>query len=912
MSNTINNRIIEPYFCSCANIISEVSNEFLDFTGYVIDDLLGKSLYELGQALKINSQFSLDNISGNCSGYIFTKSLEVIEVDISLVNNNKTDEKKYTFVEKLNSRLSDKLTFINEAFLNNKSGVAIYDVNNMILLKANQEYLNFQDFPFSNSQNILGNPIADTITDFAGSNSKAIFDTVLETQKTSYIKDLKYEKSSKGITYWECIISPIFENKKIKYIFVYITDVTQSVLSNENIEVQNKIIQQQKKQLESQNMQLEQQNTRLINVLENLSEGVLFVDNKGKFLMVNPEAKRLVYKNDIGSYLYDALKTTKIFDMKGNEIFYEDFPSVRALKGEIVKNLQLLIVHPEKEYFVEISSIPVYDAFGNLSMVVTCFHDITQTIKQSKIIDNCKKELEDIIENIADGITLFDKKGNYTLFNKSEREMFYPYSKNIENIDDWYNYSRLYNMNGDRLALENTATHRIMRGEKITNMRMTVSFPNKTFDVDVSGTPIYDSEGNFSLGVLCSRDMTGYYKREEAINSRFQILNRIIDTFDLPVVRLSCPDLSIVNINKKAFNILKLIRPDVKSLDQIRNTNIKDLYDNFKTSECYQFIVETLKENKTKHLNKKTYWINEKQVYWNIIFEPVGEVNGKAQELLILIIDVTREITCNIEMEKALQLQGEFLVNISHELKTPLNVIFATAQLFNVYCTKGSLDKNKDSIIKYIESIKQNSYRLSKMINNIVDLSKIEAGFFKLNLSNKNIVEYVEEIVTSVTNFTDSKGLNITFDTNIEEKIIACDPEKVERVVLNLISNAIKFTDVGDEILVTVKDKGKFVEISVEDNGIGIEYKYLNMIFDRFKQVDKSLSRNAEGTGIGLSLVKSIVELHGGTIHVESEFGKGSKFTFTLPSIKVLNEDNLYNSEVRSGNQNILVELSDV
>ena len=117
---------------------------------------------------------------------------------------------------------------------------------------------------------------------------------------------------------------------------------------------------------------------------------------------------------------------------------------------------------------------------------------------------------------------------------------------------------------------------------------------------------------------------------------------------------------------------------------------------------------------------------------------------------------------------------------------------------------------------------------------------------------------------------------------------------------------------IGDEIFVDVKDKNEFVEISVKDNGIGIEEKYLDMIFDRFKQVDKSLSRNTEGTGIGLSLVKSIVELHGGSIYVESEFGKGSKFTVMFPSGKVFHENMLYSNKVRSENQSIQVELSDI
>ena len=256
--------------------------------------------------------------------------------------------------------------------------------------------------------------------------------------------------------------------------------------------------------------------------------------------------------------------------------------------------------------------------------------------------------------------------------------------------------------------------------------------------------------------------------------------------------------------------------------------------------------------------------------------------------------------------------QGEFLVNISHEIKTPLNVISSTAQLFDMYCKNGLLNDKKASIIKYIDAIKQNSYRLSKLINNIVDISKIEAGFFKLNLSNNNIVKVVEEIVMSVTTLTDSRGLNIIFDTDTEEKIIACDTEKIERIVLNLLSNAIKFSNEGDEIIVDIKDKNEFVDISVKDNGIGIEKEHLDMIFDRFRQVDKSLSRNTEGTGVGLNLVKSIVELHGGSIYVESEFGKGSKFTVKLPSKNVLKENMIYSSNVQSEDETIRVEFSDI
>ncbi|MBK5242659.1 MAG: PAS domain-containing sensor histidine kinase [Clostridium sp.] len=500
----------------------------------------------------------------------------------------------------------------------------------------------------------------------------------------------------------------------------------------------------------------------------------------------------------------------------------------------------------------------------------------------------------------------------YYEYKAQTNERYYVY---IDKTSDSYNEANLYDINGDEITLQNTPISRVMRGEKFKNMRMDLRFPHKTLQINVSGTPIYDGEGKFTIGVLCTQNMTDYLKREEAIRSQYKFLNRMVNTFDLPVVRISCPDLTVVDINKKAFSIIKQLNSDILSISQLTQMKLVDLLETYKpleTSKCYLCINEVIREKETKYLNKKEILLNGKQLYWNIIFEPIFKIDGEIQEILIIVIDVTAEIKSNIVMEKTLKLQGEFLVNISHELKTPLNVIFATAQLFDLFCNSGSLDDKRNSIIKYIDSIKQNSYRLSKLINNIVDLSKIEAGFYKLNLSNNNIVAIVEDIVMSVTNFTDIKGLNIIFDTDIEENIIACDPEAIDRIVLNLISNAIKFSEVGDEIFVSIKDKNKFVEISVKDNGIGIEEKNLDMIFDRFNQVDKSLSKNSEGTGIGLSLVKSIVELHGGSLFVESVFGKCSEFTVRLPSKKVLQESKLYINKLPIKNESIRVELSDI
>ena len=908
----LNNKMSEPYLCSCDGIVTEVNQPFVELTGFTINNIIGKSLLEIGVMIRINTQMLLDNINRYYSGYIFTNLLSAREVDISLFQNMERNAKVFTFVEIPNTRLDDKLIFEQQTLSDNIVGVSIYSVPDLIMLKVNQKYLEFYDFPYNQEQTSIGLSIREIVTNYTGTQSDVITSSVLKTLKSSYLKEIKFNNFERGITYWDSTRTPIFDHGKLKYMMLTTSESTEKVLKTQRIESQNKQIEQQREQLEQQKDELEEKNRQLNSILENLSEGVMVTDKNGKYIMINSEAKKLIYQSNQLTDLGDSTKYTQYFDLEGISIPYEKLPGVRSLRGERVKNAKMFVKNPDREFYMENSSSPIYNVNGDFTMVVTCFHDITNTIEQSKKIEEQKKELEAIIENISDGISIINSKGQYTLFNKSAREMFHSPNEYLGNIDNGLNQTEYHSISEELIKAENAPYRRIMNGEKFKNMRITVNSPDKTLQLEVSGTPIYDNNGKFSLGVLCSRDMTEYFKHGETIRSKYEFLTRMIDTLHLPVIRLSCPELKIVDINKKAFSIIKLFNHDVKSIRQIKKSKIEDIFKTFETSEYSQCVMNVVQDKKTKYLNKKKHLVNGNELFWNVIFEPILEVNGELKEIIILIIDITDEIKSNIVMEKALELQEEIFANISHELKTPLNVIFSTAQLLNMYSNRGSLDERKDSIIKCLHSIKQNSYRMLKLINNIVDISKIKAGFLQLNLANNDIVELVEEIVMSVINYTEIKGLNIIFDTDTEEKIIACDPQKIERIVLNLISNAIKFSDEGGEILIEIKDRNEYVEISVKDNGIGIEVNDLEMIFDRFKQVDKSLTRNAEGTGIGLSLVKSIVELHGGHIYVESEYGKGSKFIVMLPTRTLIQKSKLIEINTRNTNENIQVEFSDI
>lgn len=259
------------------------------------------------------------------------------------------------------------------------------------------------------------------------------------------------------------------------------------------------------------------------------------------------------------------------------------------------------------------------------------------------------------------------------------------------------------------------------------------------------------------------------------------------------------------------------------------------------------------------------------------------------------------------------KMKTEFFSNISHELRTPLNLILSSTQLTELYLKSSDNFDNKDKIERNIATMRQNCYRLLRLVNNLIDISKIDAKAFEVHLRNCNIISVIEEITLSVSDYIENKGLSLVFDTAIEEKIMACDDEKIERILLNLLSNAVKFTPKGGEIFVSISPHEDSLCIKVQDTGVGIPIEKQSQIFQRFCQIDRIFTRQHEGSGIGLNLVKSLVELHGGTITFDSKEGKGTSFTINLPC-KILVEDIKENKNLAKQTpiEKIKVEFSDI
>lgn len=359
-----------------------------------------------------------------------------------------------------------------------------------------------------------------------------------------------------------------------------------------------------------------------------------------------------------------------------------------------------------------------------------------------------------------------------------------------------------------------------------------------------------------------------------------------------------------ISERKKAENELEMAKKAAEEVTILKNQFLSDTTKEIsatksENNEAGNLIITT---DKTKELERMNLTL---QMTNDILEEEIEKYSKTEMELKM----------AKAEAETANISKSNFIANISHELRTPIAVILSGIQLIEVNITRCACEKSQN-LFNHVGTIKQNCFRLLRLVNNIIDVTKFDAGFRKLELQNINIVNLVENIAISVVDYAKLKGITVIFDTDEEERIIAVDPDKIERIILNLLSNAIKFTPKSGHIFVKVLNKIDNVIIIVEDTGIGIPHEKREVIFEKFQQIDNTFTRRNEGSGIGLSLVKSFVELHDGKISVSSELNKGSKFVIELPAKKIEEKQSqkFYNeANNTSGCVDILnIEFSDI
>lgn len=303
------------------------------------------------------------------------------------------------------------------------------------------------------------------------------------------------------------------------------------------------------------------------------------------------------------------------------------------------------------------------------------------------------------------------------------------------------------------------------------------------------------------------------------------------------------------------------------------------------------------KHNEDRFIEFRWYVINDKQVI----------LTAKDKTIEKQLSDYNKELQKNIGLEN---MKSQYFANLSHEFKTPMNIIISTCQLI-----KSSHINDRKSFDKYISAMKQNSYRLSRLINNLIDARKIKSGYYNLNRGNYNIVSIIKDLAASMKEYVLSKERKFLLESSWDEIMVFCDPEMIERIMMNLISNAVKYTNKDNYIKINIDRDDNNVVITVSNNGVKLDKESAEIIFNRFVRADNVFSRRCEGSGIGLYIVKSLVKLHGGNIWVDvSEEGK-TKFIFSIP----IKNSNIESSDKNEVSSNILgkeercnIEFSDI
>lgn len=251
--------------------------------------------------------------------------------------------------------------------------------------------------------------------------------------------------------------------------------------------------------------------------------------------------------------------------------------------------------------------------------------------------------------------------------------------------------------------------------------------------------------------------------------------------------------------------------------------------------------------------------------------------------------------------------QEDFILNISHDLRSPLSVILGILQ-----CYKNEYDELKAE--EHMNIVKRNCYKILKLINNIIDSTKLQQRHFKINRQNIDIINLIEWNISSIDKYAKIKNISLVFDTNVEECIVAVDISSFDRIIMNLISNAIKFSKENSCVFINTWKEEKYITISVKDEGIGIPQNEQKTIFNRFIQSTKNNRNEYSGSGIGLDLVFNLVKAHGGVVELTNTEGLGSEFRIKMPIVKV--EDSMkkdkHSMDLSSKVDIFEVEFSDI
>lgn len=625
--------------------------------------------------------------------------------------------------------------------------------------------------------------------------------------------------------------------------------------------------------------------------------------NKGKLLKEETENKILNLDFKINKAISEVDMPIFILDSK-NKIIKSNRALELEFKKSNIKNIEDINIYFDKRFINSIDALElinntndyeeslelyttdekvykftcIKDHYEKENVRVCILNDITQTtIIQKKLIES-EEKYKKLMDILSDGVIIHDMN-SIDYINEAAFNLFsIDTSKENLKIEDVKNKIHIK-------SIENfTKNIKFVDNNKKEKLNTKIKTKNELV-LELITTKININNTSKLLTIVV--DITNIEKAIGELEENRKSYKMLVQ--NLPE--------GIVVIDKKTKNYIYQNRAMIKMLKAVGIDNISKIVNDYMNNERYGI--------------PKKYTIKEKDI--SSVSLTMIDVKGEEQLVgIIRCLDEEEKIKLALEELDSIKMQYEvkdnFLTTISQNLRNPIKTISTANNLLENNNSK----YKSNHIHNYNELVKRNCYRLERLINNMNELVEIEKGLYSMEYVNCDIVKFLRDMINTTNKYLEDKGIEIDFKSNINKKIIQVDVDKFERIILNLLSNAIKFSDKGSPILVSIDSDDKYINISVEDKGMGIPKDKLNFIFTKFAQVDKTLTRNAEGSGVGLSIVKKLTELHGGKINVESKEGQGSKFTISLLNGNIKSKKNNILNKLNMDNEKMHIEFADI
>jgi PAS domain S-box-containing protein len=591
---------------------------------------------------------------------------------------------------------------------------------------------------------------------------------------------------------------------------------------------------------------LYEKETFLNAVLDSAQVGILVVEElSGKIINLNPKAMKMLMgsKDELLQSIYH-----NYFKLPSNNIFQD---------GECI-----LITKAGKEIFVLKNSQEI--KINNRNLYVECIVDISLIKDTQQALKESEIRFRSVIETSPIGIHFYELINEEVFIltdsNPSSDNLLSVVHDNVigkpiqEVMTVWTRFGLIDNFK--QIALEGGSY-----GDTLVS-----KFKNTISEV-IEFTAFQTSKNKIAI---LFQDITSKKLSEIEIFEQQKFINAVFNIAPFGLLIIDKSTGKILDVNQEAKKLIGASRHEIAGNGIEKYIITEKPLNNF----------ESIDYTEGRIISK----LDKEHIV--LLRTTVTEIQEKST-LIIGLLDITAQKQAETELKKAKEIaesankaKSEFLANMSHELRTPMNSIIGISKMLNKYDSQNLNAKQKEGL----GIISQSGLRLLDLVNDILDLSKVEAGKVTINYEPFILDSFIAGIKDIVINLIGKKAIQFSIENDFASSIsLISDTKKIHQVLLNILGNSVKFTDTGYIKLKIYESPKKSLCFSIEDTGIGISEKNLPLIFEEFKQIDSSASRKYQGTGLGLTISKKIVELLGGTITAASKLGNGTNISFSIP-----------------------------